>query len=406
MKKRKAKIDASVFLLAAIIIFLSAGIVVAALTLRSDVVADVLANNRVINILYVIEKDGRPINSYVLMYYPATRRAAIFDVPSETGLLLSRINRVDRIDSVYNPDRLRPFESEIERLLGININFTFVITVENLGNLVDLLGGVEVFIPAPVDIRNEYEVILFPSGMVLLDGNRARTHAVFEIPGEDHEMAAFRRQRFFLAFLRRQVEMTESLRNPALARKYHSFLRTDMSNHTRMRLFDELARINMDRVVIHAVEGSRRDVSGQTLLLPHWEGGLVRDIVRQTVGALTRQVEGAIAERTLTVEILNGTAVAGLAARTAELLRSFGYDVISIGNAYRNNIERTEIVDRFVDEEMGRAFADIIRGTNIRREPLAMSIPEIEFGIQDFEHRADFTLILGRDFNGRFVVNN
>ena len=403
---KKAKIDASVFLLAIIIIFMMAGVAVAVLTLRSDVVEDVLANNRVINILYVIEQDNKPLNSYVLMFYPVTRRAAIFDIPSDTGLLLTRINRVDRIASVYNRDRLRAFENEIERLLGININFSIVITAENLGKLVDLLGGVEVFIPAPVDIRDESGFILFPSGMVTLDGAKARTYATFVIPEEDLELTEFRRQRFFLAFLRRQVEMTERLRNPAMARMYHSFLRTDMSNRTRIRLFDELMFMDTERVSIQSVTGNRREVSGETLLIPHWDGTLVREIVRQTNSMLTRQIEGALTERTLTVEVLNGTTVAGLAGRTAELLRSFGYDVISIGNAYRNTIERTEIIDRYIDEEMGKVLADIIRCTNIRREPLFSNIPGMEFDFMDFEPRADFTLILGRDFNGRFVVSN
>ncbi|MCL1993221.1 MAG: LCP family protein [Spirochaetes bacterium] len=407
MRRSRFKIEASGLLLAIIVIFFATGVAAAVFALQSDAVAEASARDGVISVLYVIEKDDKPLSSFVLMYYPLTRRAAIFDIPSETGLLLAGVNQVNRIDSIYNPQRLSAFENEVERLLGINLSFSVVMTLENLGKLVDLLGGVEVFIPAPVNIVNESQTILFPSGMVLLDGDKASLFASFELPEEEREQIMLRRQRFFLSFLRRQGEMNEMLRNRDVARLYHSFLRTDMSARTRMRLFDEFSQINTDRIAVQAVGGNFRVVQDQMLLIPHWDGTLVRQIVRQAQGMLTRQVEGALTERTLTVEVLNGTTVTGLAARTADLLRSFGYDVIATGNAYRNNIEQTEIIDRYIDAEMGRAFADIIRGNNIRRQPLAEGVPEeVEFGLQEFNYRADFTLILGRDFNGRFVVGN
>jgi calcineurin-like phosphoesterase len=143
------------------------------------------------------------------------------------------------------------------------------------------------------------------------------------------------------------------------------------------------------------------------LLIPYWDGNLVKEIVRQTLGSLTRQSEGNLSDRVLTVEVLNGTAIAGLAGRTAELLRSFGYDVISIGNADRNTYETTEIIDRTGSESMAKTFAGIIRCENIRQEDLAAEISEEELmNIQNFEYRADFTLIIGRDFNGRYVTGN
>jgi len=406
---KKTKIDASGFLLATIILFLAAGIVLAVLTLRSDPVEEALSGNRVINVLYVIEKDKKPLSSYVLMFYPATRRMAIFDIPNELGLLITRINRVARIDSIYDSGRIGIFEDEIGKLLGVDINFSVVISRENLGNLVDLLEGVEIFIPSPVNIkpvnnRPESEHILFPSGMTVLDGDKASMYATYTVQDEEQEMAVFRRQRFFLGFLNRQARMNEKLKNPQMARLYYSFLKTDMKESTAARLFDEFAYIDTERIGIQSVGGNLREVSGQMLLIPHWDGSLVKEIVRQTLGTLTRQTEDSFSERAFTVEVLNGTTINGLAGRTADLLRSFGYDVIAIGNADRNTIERTEIIDRSGDETMGMTFAGIIRCGNIRREFLAQDIPEME--IHNFEYKSDFTLIIGRDFNGRYVTGN
>jgi len=402
---RISQIDASRFLLVLIIIILAAGITIAVLTFRSNPVEDALNANRVINVLFVVEDEKKPLSTYVLMYYPGTRRAAIFDIPGELGLLLARINRVDRIDRVYDSSRINSYENEIEKLLGVDINFTVVITKENLVSLVDLLEGVQIFIPSAVSYRDEDKIILFPSGMTVLDGDKASVYATYSLDDEEREMEVFRRQRFFIGFLNRQIQMNERLKNPDAAKLYYSFFRTNMNQRTLMLLFDEFVYIDTDRANIRSVEGTLREVSGQMLVIPHWDGNLVKEVVRQTLGSLTREVEDYLNERSLTIEVLNGTAINGLAGRTAEMLGSFGYDVISIGNADRNNYDSTEIIQRSADDVMVNDFAGLIQCGNIRRELILPQ--EFETGdIQDFEYKADITLIIGGDFNGRYVTGN
>jgi anionic cell wall polymer biosynthesis LytR-Cps2A-Psr (LCP) family protein len=400
---RRTKFDTSVFLLAAILILLAAGVIFAFFTLRSDPIEEALLGDRVINTLFIVDKGGKPLCSYVLMYYPGTRRAAIFDVPGELGLIIRQINRVDRIDTVYKRRDIKDFESEIEGLLGIEIGFSVIIDEADLGKMVDILEGVEIFIPNPVEIIEGEDPILFPSGVVRLDGDKARSYLTHEPPGEEAEMVSFRRQRFFLSFIKRLGEMNEKLKNPQVNTVYRTFFEASMDQRTRFRLFDEFARIDTDRTNIQSVGGNSREVSGQLLLFPYYDGSLIKDIVRQSLGGLTRPVDGDISERVFTVEVLNGTAVNGLAGRTAELLRGFGYDVISIGNADRNDYEKTEIIDRSGYEDVVRAFGDVIKCRNIRSETPVTDNLNLELSPQNFEYRSDFTLIIGRDFNGRYA---
>ncbi|MDR1325244.1 MAG: LytR family transcriptional regulator, partial [Treponema sp.] len=134
------RFDASVVILVAIIVFVGAGVFVTVQTLRSDPLEGVITGERVINTLFVLEgNDGKPLGTYVLMYYPPTRRASIFDIPGELGLILQKINRVDRIDTVYEPQKIAAFESEVARLLGVPITYSFVLDTTSLGNVVDLI---------------------------------------------------------------------------------------------------------------------------------------------------------------------------------------------------------------------------------------------------------------------------
>jgi hypothetical protein len=260
-----------------------------------------------------------------------------------------------------------------------------------------------------VEIYEKKGMILFPSGVSRLDGDKARLYVTYEIPEEDREMGVFRRQRFFLSFLKRLGEVNSELKNPGISLMYQSFFKTDMNQHNLLRLFDEFSTMDAERTSIQSVGGNIREVSGQTLLFPYYDGSLIKEIVRQSLGSLTRQVEGSLSERVFTVEVRNGTGLNGLAGRTAELLRGFGYDVIAIGNAEREDYEKTEIIDRSGYEDMVKIFSDIIHCTTIKSEIPVQSNLDGELTmqnleLQNLEYRSDFTLIIGRDFNGRYVI--
>jgi anionic cell wall polymer biosynthesis LytR-Cps2A-Psr (LCP) family protein len=400
-----SKTGASRLLLGLIILLIVLGVSAAVYTLRSNPIEDALASNRVINTLFVIEEDKRPVSTYVMMYYPGTKRAAIFDIPENFGLLITKINRVDRIDKVYEPSRISAYENEIEKLMGIEINFAIVITKENLVSIVDLIEGVEIFIPSKISYRDGEKVILFPSGITVLDGDKASLYATYSLPDEDNEMVVFRRQRFFMGLLDRILKMNSSLKNPSAAKLYYSFFKTGMNRRTFTQLLDEFVSLDAYNTNIQSIGGNLREVSGQMLIIPRWDG-IVKEVVRQTAGALTREIENRLIDSNLTVEVLNGTAINGLAGKTAELLRSFGYDVISVGNADRSDYANTVIIHLSGDNDIAKAFADVINCTNIRNESVPDSETEKKMDIQLLDYKADITLIIGKDFNGRYVVTD
>jgi anionic cell wall polymer biosynthesis LytR-Cps2A-Psr (LCP) family protein len=400
---RKTRTDASVFLLLIIAGLIAGSAIFGVYILRSDPLEEALSTDQVINTLFVFEKDGKPLGSYVFMYYSATKRAAAFDIPGDLGLIIKRIDRVDRIDSIYDHDKIAAFSGEIEELLGIDINFFQIISIDDLGRLVDFIEGVDILIPSPVEIYERDVPVLFPSGKIRLDGDKAVLYVTYESEDEEKEQGVFRRQRFFLSLMKRIGETHEFLHGSQVFHLFRSFFSTDMNQRTLRRFCDEIASVDMDRTNVQSVGGNVREVSGQALLFPYYDGSLIKEIVRQALGTLTRQAEGVLGERVFTVEVLNGTGTSGLAGRTAELLRGFGYDVISIGNAERQDYEHTEIIDRSGYGDVAKAMAEVIRCTNIRSESPLPDPLEMEINAQNFEYRSDFTLIIGRDFNGRYV---
>lgn len=162
-----------------------------------------------------------------------------------------------------------------------------------------------------------------------------------------------------------------------------------------MRLVAEFARMDLDRVVFQRVTGTYRAVEGVELLFPAWDGQLVKDIVKQTLNALLNAEATAVEDKVFTIEILNGTGQRGLAQRTAEIYASFGYEVVSVGNADRQDLAKTQVLYYLNDEAAASIVAGIIRCSNLDRATF----------VQTGGARADFVIILGRDFNGRYCVD-
>ena len=63
-----------------ILIILIALTVVLFFALQTDPVANVLENNQLLNVLFVLQKDGEPLFTNVLLYYPEYKRGALFNI--------------------------------------------------------------------------------------------------------------------------------------------------------------------------------------------------------------------------------------------------------------------------------------------------------------------------------------
>jgi hypothetical protein len=92
----------------------------------------------------------------------------------------------------------------------------------------------------------------------------------------------------------------------------------------------------------------------------------------------------------VTVEVLNGTATPGLAARAREVFLSYDLDVPQPRNADNDGYEYTLVIDRAGAVETAQRVAEIINCTRVQSRP-----------DEGTDRGMDVTVILGRDFDGR-----
>lgn len=370
------------------------------LSLRVDTVEESLKNNSVIKTLFVLEDKDQVLFTDVFIYYPVSQRGALINILGNTGAIFQSLGRVDRIDAIYTEKGIDVYKSEIEKLIGQEIPFYVEMNLSRFGELTDMMGGLKVFVPSPVDVKtDEGERWLLPSGAVNLDGDKINTYLTYSKVEEDESEIIERRQNVMIAFLsalnRESNQLLEKNCFPLYAEKMNS----NLSEKDLRRLFSEISNIDSERLVPQTITGSSRLVDGKMLLFPYYDGQLIKDVVKQATISLVSLDDVSI-NRIYVLEIQNGTTTQGLARNTAALLKSTGYDVLSTVNAERNDWEKTLIINHIGNAEIARNLGDFIHCTNIVDEEIK---PDSDGS--ESNSNVDFTIILGKDFDGRYVKN-
>lgn len=408
---RPVKVNRSVVFLVFILVLLVGSSVALVFELRSDPVENIVRDGKLLNVLFIIEKDGTPFSANVIAYYPENKRAAMFDIPPYTGLILRSLSRTDRIESIYIEKGKDAFRREVEKLTDIEIPFYTVVSFDDFIKLSDFMSGLHLFIPTPVDVflENDAEVaptleerVLLPSGSVVLDGDKIRSYMTYTAEDDRDGAASMRRQQAVLAFFRALNDNGDFAFSAPLFSMIAGCFESNISNDSLKNLLQELSQLDGERLVPQQMRGSVRIVDGKEMLLPFYDGDLQREVIRKTLaGFLSENMEEL--ERIYALEILNGTTVQDLARRTSELYQSFGYDVVRVANAPKQDFTETVVIDRIEGESVAKAIAQVIQCENIRASEENTDDAGMDGGT---EYLVDFTIILGSDFNGRYVVKS
>lgn len=386
----------SIFLVL-IFMILAVTAIIMIFALQTDTIGDMLKNDELIKILIVLEEEGQPICTDVLIYYPVSKRGALFDIPGNTGAIYSSIGRTDRIDQVYVEKGIEVYKHEIQKLSDTNIPFTLEIDIEEFAKLTDLLGGLRVFVPSAVDYVSEAgERYLLPSGAVTLDGDKIVDYLTYVTPEDSTSDIQDRKQSAIVAFFAAINNNKSKIFCKEVFPFFAKYLKSNIDDESLLKLLSEVAAIDAERLMPQTVLGASRIVEGKTLLFPYYDGQLVKDVFKQTTTALV-SASGQLATRVYVLEIQNGTTVQGLAKNTAAILQGAGYDVLSTVNAESNDIDSTMIIDHIGNEAEAKVLADFILCENIVTEEVKTD-DELEA-----DSLVDFTIILGKDFDGRYV---
>lgn len=424
MKKLSSQQKNAFFLLGILLILISV-IVVLAVSLKTDDVTASLDESAVVKVLVVLHDGDTALATDVFLFAPETKKGALFEIAGNIGAIYTSLateeieGRVDRIDTVYREKGIEAYRSEIQKLImpKEKLQYTIEVNIDDFGLLTDLLGGMKVFIPSPVDAHGEAgERWLLPSGAVNLDGDKVQTYMSYLLPEETESDRDKRRQEVAVSFLSALNENRTTIIDKKNFSAFSSHMKTNLQESDFHTLISLMSEVDCSTLSPQSIVGTLRTVDGKVLLFPHLEGEHIQNAVKLSENSL---LNGLVQNRVYVIDVFNGTSRAGLAGNTAELLRGAGYDILSVSNAdesqafkrylikygdiaegeeIEGDVEHTLLINHIGDEQVGQSLADFIRCKNIENEDVLSDVLYSSEGTD-----VDFTLILGKDFDGTYV---
>lgn len=390
-RKRKRKVDKSIILLLVIVAVVLVTVFFGFFQLRTDLFTEMLKEISDITVLFAVSGDQEYRFFELLIYNPQTHKGAVVFVPGNVGAIIESLKRVDRIDALYRPGELQPLKRKVEEITGLEISFIVDLMERDVMDLVDLLGGLELFIPNPVDTTFQDYRVLLPSGSIVLDGAKIKDFISYQDSLESDMDRVARKQKFLQALLKKIGERSSLLLHKNTFNHVKRIIKSNFSSRALISFIREMENLDTERLIFQRVLGSSRIVDNKELLFPHFEGELLKETIKQTQETIASHETLTEEELLIAVEILNGTSVNGLARRAANVFRSFGYEVVSIGNADNDEYLKTVAIDRQGKLESAQKVAGLIRCNRV----YSRLDEEMDLTI-------DVTLILGKDFDGRY----
>jgi len=392
LERRSRRADRSIYLLILIVVIIVAAGVYAVLQLRVDVVTDALKKKQPLATLFIVS-DGTEAQFFEVFFYnPTTRKGSLFYVPANVGSLITTINKQAAISVLYKRGAPAALQQKIEDLLGVPLQAIVDISMTDLGKMVDLLGGVDVFIPNPVDMVQDGHRVLLPSGSVTLDGDKARDFITYKDPLESDTDRIGRRQKFLQALLKALGENSAFVQQRGPFRMLRALAHSSLPPRALRSFVAEMGHFDAERMVLQRVLGTTRSVDGTDLLFPHQDGELLKESVKQVMAANASTEAVTTDALAITVEVLNGTKTVGLANRARELFQSYDMEVLAPNNADNDQYQNTVVLDRKGNLDDARKVAAIINCTRVYSKPDPQA-----------DQAVDVTVILGKDFDGRTV---
>ncbi len=300
----------------------------------------------------------------VLTIDPLNNTAGMISIPRDLwvsipGFENAKINTAYYLGEVYNLPGGGPGQAArtVEELLGVPIHYYAQVDFQAFVDFIDHIDGVKVTVEEPIvlDRRGQWNTRTLEPGVYTLNGEYALAFArVRTSEGGDFDRAA--RQQYLIMGIRdRILEFNMMPRLVANAPQIYNDLASGLT--TNLSLSDAI-RLGWSGIAIDRTQITQVVISNEYVTLAKSSEGLdvlrpvpdrirlLRDEVFGIGAALGPVSEGElsalIAEENARISVRNASSHAGLAARTAEYMREFGFNILEETDAeYSVNTEVT-----------------------------------------------------------------
>lgn len=307
-------------------------------------------------------RTGRRSDTIMLAHLDEKReQAVILSFPRDLRVKYPN-GTVGKINGVYQRGAGALVDT-VESFSGLPVHHYVEVNFVGFRNIVDSLGGVEVFFERKISEPDSG--LNVPAGCVELKGDQAL--AFVRIRKIDDDFGRIARQQLFISLMMDRVTSAGTLLNPfkliPLINLFAENLSTDanLSVNDARKIAWRLRSFNPQRVDMRVIPSSTANIGGISYVIHNQrqtQALLAAVSERKPLPDYGRTGVSAIDPSDVRFQSLNGTTVDGLASRGEEDLKSRGFTAVSApADADRNNYAKTTVYYREGHEDKARLVA-------------------------------------------------
>ncbi|UCB45427.1 MAG: LCP family protein [Spirochaetota bacterium] len=341
-----------------------------------------------------VENNKRKTESILLNFYnPKTKKLAVLVVPSRTRLKVDYEDKpkYDIVQNIYSNGGAGIVKKTMEKLTDMTFDFYFIYDLNDVERFVDLIEGLEVYSPNNlnyIDAQNNI-FIKIPKGKVKLDGAKTKEFLLFK-HGKSGPKTMVENHRIVAeALLDRIGDVELLIENTRVSKIVTKNIDTNLNKRDLKILVDEMKAVNSSRLLFYRMYGKNTVIENESFITPIEDGSWLRVRIENVKNFINDEGPSPVGDE-LNIEILNGSTNPGQAQSLRNYFVEYGFNIVHYGNALRSDYDKTLVIDRIGRPSLAKRIADII------------NCKEVHTRI-DKTLMVDVTIVIGNDFEGRFV---
>lgn len=177
----------------------------------------------------------------------------------------------NKINSIYRGKNLQPFINEIEELLDVNIDYYGIYDNSFVREVVDSIGGVEIYVPQKMHYKSSMEVVL-EEGTQVLNGKEAELFVRFRSGYANADLGRVEAQRNFIkAFIKTALSKQNITNIPKIIKIALENIKTNATTREIMKYANEIKEINIDEIESITMPNSPEYINGLSYVIANKE---------------------------------------------------------------------------------------------------------------------------------------
>lgn len=334
----------------------------------------------------------------VFNYNPNTKKAHIVSIPRDTMIEVDayldtgEYQRYWKINSAYALGGEEEITTHVESLLDININYIVEVDYNAFRSVVDAIGGVDMTIEQDMFYDDEEQDlhINFTAGeTVHLNGQKAEEFFRWRQNNDgsgfaNGDLDRIKNQQLLMSKLvDKALSPSIVLKAPNILKAISDNVDTNIPANKLISLGLKVLRLKSSDIVMTTLQGVPENIYGQEFLVSYKEDNI--ELINSLNADNPSEVDSitSVKREDLSILVLNGTKINGLASTARDKLQSLGYVNIDLGN--------TTSVSKSIIQTENKELKQLLKSD--------IDIDKFEkISIAEYK-KYDAVILLGEDYN-------